>query len=73
MKLGTGTRWWKFEARITQNVNNAALDRGLTPTVAQVCYASLSQALAEETPDRLTAALHEHIETVTAQIEGMHR
>lgn len=73
MKLGTGTRWWKFEARITQNVNNAALDRGLTPTLAQVCYASLCQALAEETPEGVAVALRDHIETVTWQIEGMHR
>jgi hypothetical protein len=57
MNLGTGTKWWQFEARITSNILNSARRRGLEPSLAQQLYNSLALALAEEDPAELRVKL----------------
>lgn len=48
MLLGTGTRFWKFEAAITRNIITNGRARGIQPTLSQRLYSSLARALAED-------------------------
>ena len=59
MNIGNGTKWWKFEARITGNVNHNLRQRGLLPTLSQELYAALAKAMAEPTPADVLIALED--------------